>query len=320
MRKEYVKAFLPIDYFREFANYNSNCDWNSYLDLVRNSSPERCLPENVKTLIGTNRVDIFPYEGSLPLGSRVNYRPRPIPQSYAVFGPTLEAMNEGDFRSAEAPPFLFYVVGQKAGSVDGRYPLWDEPALKRLIQNNYHCQFVFTNMLGSTSDPPISVSQILLLERKSSSEDAWKPVALTTQTDAAFEDFSIPKFAGELYAKIFLKKTLVGKLFGLFYRGGKVNARFELQDGTIKTFRIIPANLQSGVLVNYYVDQSDADGLTNYLCNHSRDNAKCLKVGIEFENHWEYKSRFDVSYFYLSPTQDKGSQRFSHNGTNAVPR
>jgi hypothetical protein len=307
MRTEYVKAFLPVDYLREFANYNSNCEWNSYRDFVRNSSSERCLPENVKTLIGNNRVDIFPYEGSLPLGSTVNYRPRPIPQSYAAFGPTLEARNEADFRSAHAPPFLLYVVGQKAGSVDGRYPLWDEPALKRLIQNDYRCQLVFTNILGSTSDPPISASQILLLNRKPSPE-VWKPIVLTTQTEAAFEDLSIPQFAGELYAKILLKKTVFGKLSGLFYRGGKVNARFELQDGTTKKLRIIPANLQNGVLVNYFVDQSDAQGLTNYLCDHSRGNAKCLHVEIEFENPWEYCSRFDVSYFYLSSSRDTGVQ------------
>jgi hypothetical protein len=305
MRKEYVEAFLPVDYFREFANYKSNCDWNSYLEFVRKSSPERCLPENVKALIGNDRVDIVPGDGSLPLGSSVNYRPRPIPLSYAVLGPTLEARNETAFRSAEAPRYVLYVTGQKSGSIDDRYALWDEPGLNRLIQTEYQRQLIFTNLLGSEVDLPVLPSPILLLQKKSSPEP-WHTVSLQTQTATASRDFTIPEHPGELYAKIIIKKTLLGKLFSLFYRGAKAYVRFQLEDGSAKRFRFIPANLENGVLVNYFADGKDTDALIDYLCNQSRGNPKCLKLRIEFEHPWEYKSHFDVSYFYLSPPRDIG--------------
>lgn len=306
MQRGYLESFLPVDYARGFANFNLNRDWRSYVDFVRNSSPERCVPDQVRRLIGNEAVDVFPHEASLPLGSGLNYQPRPIPQSYGVLGPELENRNKAFFQSPRAPRFILYVTGQKSGSIDDRYALWDEPALKRLIQTEYQCQLLFTNLLGSDVDPPAFSSPIWLLEKKPSPE-AWQAVGLQTQNATASRDFAIPEHPGEIYAKIIIRKTLLGKLFSLFYRGGRAYVRFHLEDGSDKNYRIIPANLENGVLVNYFADGRDTEGMTNYLCNHSHGNAKCLKLRIEFEHPWEYKSRFDVSYFYLSPSRDNGS-------------
>jgi hypothetical protein len=307
MQRDCFESFLPIDYFRRFANYDLNRDWHSYTNFVRKSSPERCIPDDVKRLIGDEAVDVFPYEASLPLGSGLNYQSRPVPQSYAVLGPRLEGRNEAFFQSARAPRFVLYVMGQKSGSIDDRYALWDEPALKRTIQTEYGCQLVFTNLLGSDLDPPICASPIMLLQKKPA-PTAWQPVSLLAKTEMASSDFLVPEYPNELYAKLMIRKTLLGKIFSLFYRGGRAYARFELEDGSAKKFRIIPANLQNGVLVNYFADGRDIDGLRNYFCNHSRGNAKCRKLRIEFEHPWEYKSRFDVSYFNLSAPQETRSR------------
>jgi hypothetical protein len=299
MKREHVNSFFPIDFVRGFANYNSSREWNSYVDFARNDSPERCVPENVRTLIGRAAVDVFPYEATLPLASGLNYQSRPIPQSYAALGPRLEERNQAFFESAQAPGFLLYVLGQKLGSIDERYALWDEPNVKRLIRNKYECRLVFTNLLGSTLDPPITLTPVLLLERKTSS-DTSAPISLTTQTETASHDFHVPDHEGELYAKIVIRKTLPGRLLSLFYRGGRAWARFELEDGTTRRLRIVPANLENGVLVNYFEDEKTPDGVRNYFCNHSRGNPRCVKLRIEFDHSWEYKSRFEVSYFYLS--------------------
>jgi hypothetical protein len=76
-----------------------------------------------------------------------------------------------------------------------------------------------------------------------------------------------------------------------------VDARFRLSDGSEKKGRIIPANLETGVLVNYFADASDPDKMKNYLCSHSQGNPKCVKLRIDYQHTWEYQGQFEVTYF-----------------------
>ena len=300
MKKDYVKQFLPINYSRGLRDYRSNMTWKAYTEAALKTCPERLVPGPVRELIGNEGVDVFPYEATLTLASGLNCQARPVPQSYAAMGRALEARNLAFYQAATAPRFVLYVTGEKAVSIDGRYHLWDEPALKRLLQQDYALRLVFTNLQGVLAETAPALSPILLLERKPAAGPPRATALGTTSLQKAGRGFALPAHEGELYARIKIKKTLPGRLASFFYRGAPVRARFLLEDGREPVFRVIPANLESGVLVNYFADGDEAESMKNYLVHASRGNPRCREITIEFDHGWEYQSEFEVAYFQLA--------------------
>ena len=293
-----IKAFLPIKYIMGLGTYPRTADWKTYTDWVEKFYPERSVPEDIRRIVGTNSVDVFPFEATLALGSGLKYQPRPFLQDYFPMCKELEDRNVAFFQSERAPRFVFYVLGPAAFSNMGRYHLWDEPAAKRLLQQNYVARLVFTNLQGSAVETKPMPSPVLVLERDLSAPQL-QPVPLTNTTEEAGIEISVPEHDGELFATIKVRKTLAGRLISLLYRGAPVTARFVLDGGSQKQFRVLPGNLESGVLVNYFVDGEDAESMRNYLCSHSRGNLKCLKLRIDYGHSWEYQRKFAVAYFYL---------------------
>jgi hypothetical protein len=296
LQRDYLKSFFPVNYVKGIADYDSVRNWNAYTNYALSKFPERAVPANVAQVIGTNSVDVFPFEATLPLGRGMNFQPRPVPQTYVAMGKELEERNLAYYGSEQAPRFVFYVLGDKAFSPDGRYPLWEEPAVKRELQARYVFRGVFNNLQGAQPETEPKISSVLVLERNSATAKAKEEI-VATKVERAGEEFVLPEQGAELYAKITIKKTLMGRVVSFLYRGARVDARFRLADGTETRGRIIPANLETGVLVNFFVDGSEPDQMKNYLCSHSQGNPKCLKLRIDYRHSWEYQKQFEVTYF-----------------------
>jgi hypothetical protein len=300
LQRDYLKAFFPINYVKGMMDYHSVRDWKDYTNSILARFPERAVPENVAQFIGTNSVDVFPFEATLPLGRGMNFQPRPVSQTYVAMGKELEARNVEYYQSERAPRFIFYVLGDKGFSPDGRYPLWEEPAVKRLLQQRYTARGVFNNVQGAQSETEPKISSILVMGRHPAAPKRGE-VVLGTKTERAGEAFALPEEEQELYARIEIKKTLLGRLVSFLYRGARVDAQFQLADGTEKKGRIIPANLETGVLVNFFADGNEPQQLKNYLCSYSRGNPKCVKLRIDYRHRWEYQKDLKITYFREGP-------------------
>ncbi len=296
LQRDYLKSFFPVNYVKGIADYESVREWTAYTNYALSKFPERAVPANVAQFIGTNSVDVFPFEATLPLGRGMNFQPRPVPQTYVAMGRDLETRNFFYLQSDQAPRFIFYVLGDKAFSPDGRYPLWEEPAVKWVLRQRYVLRGVFNNLQGAPPETEPKISSILVLERNPLASDSNQEI-VTTKTERAGEEFVLPEQGDELYARIKIKKTVLGRLVSFLYRGARVDARFQLADGTEKKGRIIAANLETGVLVNFFADGSDPEKMKNYLCSHSQGNPKCLKLRIDYRHGWEYQKQFEVTYF-----------------------
>lgn len=296
LRREYLKSFFPINYVKEIKDYQTVRNWSAYTNHVVTKFPQRAVPENIAQVIGTNSVDVFPFEATLPLGRGMNFQPRPVPQTYVAMGKELEDLNVAYLKSARAPRYIFYVVGDKAFSPDGRYPLWEEPAVKRVLRARYKLRSAFNSLQGAQPEREPGISPILILESNPApSEPKEETVAM--KTEKAGVEFKLPEEAGELYARIKFKKTFFGRLVSFFYRGAPVDARFRLEDGSEQTGRIVPANLESGVLVNFFSESRDPERIKSYFLSHSRGNPKCVKLRIDYRHTWEYQPQFEVTYF-----------------------
>ena len=296
MQTEYLKVFFPINYVNGIKTYRQHSRWEDYVQATMANDPERLVSQAARELIGANSVDVFPFESTLVLGSGLNYQPRPIPLTYGVLGQSLEARNLEYLRSGQAPRFLLYVLGEKAYAIDGRYSLWEEPSVKRLVAQDYKPLSVFTNVQGAPPERDPGLSPVLLLQRSTGAQ--VELVNAGTARQRTGEPFAIPERSTELYAKIRLRKTLLGRLSSFLYRGSEVMVRFRLEDGTTtREMRMMPANVEAGVLVNYFVDDAQPRGLVNYLAHHSRGNPKCLELTIRPQRAWAYQKQFELSYW-----------------------
>ena len=253
-------ALLPVNYLRGLWAYNRSNHWQDYVESTRTFDRARLVPEQVRALIGTNCVDVFPRGYTLALSSGLEFRSRPVPQSYIVMDEALEARNLAFFHSEQAPRFVLYSLGEKGVSPDNRYPLWDEPEVKRLLQEDYALRLVFTNLQGGQPRP----TPTLLLERKRVTAPRLQATGTESVVEAGHE-FALPKQDSELYAKIWIRKSLLGELVSFFYRGAPVTVRFYLQNGAERDYRAIPSNLERGVLVNYFAAADDAPAAINYF-------------------------------------------------------
>ena len=296
LRRDYLKSFFPIDYVKGIGDYQSVRDWNAYTNYALSKFPERAVPENIAQLIGTNSVDVFPFEATLPLGRGMNFQPRPVPQTYVAMGKDLEGRNVAYMRSEQAPRYIFYVSGNKGFSPDGRYPLWEEPAVKRVLRERYKPHSVFNSTQGAQPEMEPGVAAVFIFERNSAASQQ-KEETVATKTERAGVEFTLPEQEGELYARIKFKKTILGRLVSFLYRGAPVDARFRLADGSEVTGRIVTANLETGVLVNFYCDFLDPRKMKNYFISHSKGNPKCIKLRIDYRHPWEYQKQFELTYF-----------------------
>jgi hypothetical protein len=301
MQPEYLKAFFPINYIQGIKSYREHAQWGDYVREMTARYPERVLPPNLRQFIGTNSVDVFPFESTLALASGLNYQPRPIPLTYAVMGGSLEDRNLAFLQSPQAPRFLLWVLGEKAYSIDGRYSLWEEPAVKRLVAQHYAPHLVFTNLQGAPPETEPQPSPVLLL-RRTTNASLPSLVAVSKARERTGAGFVLPDQREELYASLHLQKSWLGRLTSFFYRGSEVNARFTLDDGSVHELRVVPANLENGVLLNYFMDGSNPTHMVNYLTRESRGNPKCLKLEIHPLRSWAYRRQFEVIYLRPSPT------------------
>jgi hypothetical protein len=296
LRRDYLKSFFPINYVREIKDYESVRYWSAYTNHVVTKSPQRAVPENVAQYIGSKSVDVFPFEATLPLSRGMNYQPRPVPQTYVAMGKELEGRNVAYLQSDRAPQFIFYVLGDRAFSPDGRYPLWEEPVVKRMLGERYAVHGVFSSLQGSQPETEPGITTVLVLERNSAASSPKEEI-VATKTERAGAEFALPEQGEELYARIKIKKTFLGRIVSFLYRGAPVDARFHMADGSEKIGRILPANLETGVLVNFFVDYKDPEKLKNYLSSHSQGNPKCVKLKIDYRHSWEYQRQFELTYF-----------------------
>lgn len=296
LRRDYLKLFFPINYAKGIVEYQSVRDWKAYTNYALSKFPERAVPQDIAQLIGTNSIDVFPFEATLPLGRGMNFQPRPVPQTYVAMGKELETRNVAYLQSDRAPRYILYVGGDKAFSPDGRYPLWEEPAVKRVLRERYKPLVFFNSTQGAQPEVEPGVVPVFLFEWNAAASNQ-KEETVATKTERAGVEFTVPELEGELFARIKFKKTLLGRLVSIFYRGAPVDARFRLEDGTEKKGRIVPANVETGVLVNFFYDWHDPRKLKNYFIKHSQGNPRCVKLRIDYRHTWEYQKQFELTYF-----------------------
>lgn len=218
-------------YLKGFAGYTPIS--GMYLFPNNNS-----LPQDVLKQIGTNPVDVFPWNIQLLIENNLNYAPRPVIQTYSVYTKYLEDLNFNFYNSDKAPQFILYDYA----SFDNRYPFYDESKVNLLLTKNYRIINSFFHNERS----------MLLLEK----------IPNKNPIDLVFEREFKAKFDEPItmrpnsYYEVLIDNSIKGKFYSIIKNSPEISI-FIVANHAVKDFRTSKALLESGFSTGKFVNSID---------------------------------------------------------------
>jgi hypothetical protein len=187
----------------------------------------------VTRIVGNGSVDVFGFHQAHALFNRLNYRPRPVFQSYLAYNRELSSLNEQFYLSVHAPEYVLFELA----ALEHRFgALGDALALSTLLANY---------------KPVTNESGFLLLKRQFASEPRR---ILVEEGDCKMSSrLDVRRYSGtNLWIELEPRQNLWGNLQKLFYRPPAL--RLSVWDGThgvkkaIARRQAAPSVLKSGFL------------------------------------------------------------------------
>jgi hypothetical protein len=250
---------------------------NILFETSKSNLRNRVLEKNVLQLIGSNPVDIYPWETTYVFANNLNWQPRPVFQSYVVHTPWLDKKNAIFFNSPQSPKFIIWDVENLLGevsSIDRRYLLNDEPLTIYEIFNHY--KLIYRD------------KKIALFERVHVN-NLKEPISIGSEKGYWNEWIKVPSMGnGVVRAKLHVSRKIIGKIKRLIYKEEEFYIEYKLQHGEIKRYRLVIDNAVSGVWVSPLIARLSSPfwGLPVEEVRLSYSKHNFMKNEIKIE--WEY--------------------------------
>lgn len=201
------------------------------------------LPPDMRTTIGDASVDIYPWELNIAAANKLNWQPRPAFQTYVAYMPFLDDKNSNFYSASNAPDYIVW-HHHEFQDVMNRYSLSSEPMTTESMLRHYellHCEGIFCLWKRVAHDQLLPVVDVNTEVVK---WNEWVPVSP-----------ELTKSADIVRAKLFAKRTWLGKINLFVWKEGGIEVDYQLNNGTIKTHDLLIDNAVSGVWISPYVDQ-----------------------------------------------------------------
>lgn len=200
------------------------------------------LPTDVRSLIGNQSVDIYPWDLNYAAVNHLNWHPRPGLQSID-FNPWLDEQSANFYRGPQAPEFVLWHrsndrFDREMGSFEERYLLSSEPLTVDALLANYE---------------PVTVRHNFTLYRK---KQTASPVAYAKGQTIALrfgQMLAVPQTDGLLKADVRLSLNGLGKLVGALYKEPAFFIRYKWVDGSEYYYNVLRHNAPSGIWVQPFV-------------------------------------------------------------------
>jgi hypothetical protein len=216
------------------AEYRAQMEYSLRLERQRAALPR------LREMIGPASVDVFGNYQAYAVFNELNYRPRPVFQSYSAYSAPLMRLNERFYASSAAPEFVL----AKLGSIDDRLPVLEDALAFRYLLRNY--------------EPTGNEGGFLLLKSRSS---VTPELTLLRQgTVRVGEPIELQSYGqSDIWLEIDLEPTAVGRLRQFCYQPSLV--RLSVWDGSparpTKRFRAPPSMMTAGFVASPLVLSND---------------------------------------------------------------
>jgi hypothetical protein len=199
--------------------------------------PATCCVPRIADRVGKSTIDQMSHEAAVILLNHMNYRPRPVFQSYSAYTAYLLKANADFLASERAPDYLLFDLQ----SLDMHLPtMEDGPALLEVL-HRYR---------------PVMVEKShLLLERRSVEAGTLVRQKVVSRPVRFNEEVVLP--AGEQQVlSLRIRETPEGACRRLLLRPEPVMLNILTSDGRRLSYRLIPGMAASGFLINPLVENN----------------------------------------------------------------
>ncbi|MDY7047493.1 MAG: hypothetical protein RPG89_02440 [Microcystis panniformis WG22] len=199
------------------------------------------LPDSVLGKVQGKTIDIIPWEFSLIPGNQLNWKPRPIIQSYSAYTEKLDELN---YQSLSKSPRDYLIYHFQ--SIDGRHPFFDEPNAFSYVVCNYQLDSV-----NSPFQVPAIKTNFYLLEKQKVSRCIPTPLGETNNItwDQVYE---LPTRNSEITrVQVKFEYSWLGKIVKQLFRIPPVIINVNYLDGTQGNFRFVQDNSANGVILSH---------------------------------------------------------------------
>lgn len=266
---------LPVSYLSELFTPDLKYDY------IKSTNQFTKLPDPIRNIIGNNFIDVMPVDIASLYFNGLNYKPRPVIQSYVASSTSLNVINCNHYKSSNSAKFILF----NNGSINNRYPFWDESLVKQVLISKYEPLDSLFAWKGNEKHD----TSFLLIKRELPLKFIEK---LITDTTLIFnKKYYIPKTDNLIYISAELEYSNWGKLQKILYQPPIIFIKLFYEDGATGTYRLIVPEMQHGVIINKKVlTNSDAYLLFKY---QGRKNKNITSFIIQPENS-AYKTSFRI--------------------------
>ena len=246
-----IAGILPLRYDVKAAEFSPLKRFNYAVSLFRDENIEAKnrsfenfrLPPEIIEIIGRKSVDIIPHNVDLIYFNNLNYAPRPVFQTYAVFTEKLLQLNRQKYEGDSAPEFVIF----SNETNDNRYGFFDDAGAKIALLENYSVvkKFDFQD------------NDYLLFQKNTNKKIVILGEAKTAAINF-YQDYMLEDLNKTYFVKVNIDYSLLGNASKFLYQPLILKMIFNLDDGTTREFRAVVPIVKSGVLINPFVE-TDAD-------------------------------------------------------------
>jgi hypothetical protein len=183
--------------------------------------------------IGPASVDVFGFNQAYALFNQMDFRPRPVFQSYAAYSEQLMKLNEEFYSSASAPEYVLF----RLSAIDDRFPPLEDA-------------YVFRTLLLAY-EPVDSEGPFILLKARHQTTPQMQLLRDTSNRPGDLLDLS--KWPdSDIWLSFEMRPTLLGWLRTFFYQAPKVELGVWMLENGLKMarFRAPVPMLKAGFLAN----------------------------------------------------------------------
>jgi hypothetical protein len=230
----------------------------------------------LREIIGHSSVDMFGCEQISLLANDLNYRPRPVFQSYAAYSAPLMRWNEAFYQSAAAPQYVLF----RLRAIDRKFPPLEDSHLLKHLLINYEL---------------VASEGALLLLRAKGNEPAEMRLLREGNVQAG-EPINLLEFgSANLWLELDLTETMLGRLRHFFYQPAKSRlAVWSASPGgeKVRRFRAPAPMLAAGFLISPAVlDNQGVLGLYRGA-EPTRASACSIEFNPGDEKFWQQTIQF----------------------------
>jgi hypothetical protein len=261
------------EYFLGFNNFNTT----SGLHLEENYLK---LPDSFLSKIGNQTVDVYPWNTQMLLENKLNYKPRPVFQSYTTYTKELENLNFNHYNSPNAPQYVIY----EFEAIDNRYPLFDESKLNLALKLNY--EVIDKGIIDN--------KKILLLKKKSD----FKQIKLEKVKEYAMYNNSplIPQ--KDIYYEIELYNNIFGKYYSLVKNSPEIKLEIQIDKGAKLDYKTSKKLLESGIFSSFYIRNTDEFEI--FMKNIDSDSIQKVKYySFRLLNDKMFKEKIKITEYKI---------------------